>query len=76
MATAPVAMTEIRLSLTSLTAHRAFLLVRLDEALDEHDRMATDASQPIVHVLHGELRTCGRKPTITIWPPCWLTQPM
>ena len=46
-----------------LTAGGAFLLVRLDEALDEHDRMAADASQPVVHVLHGKLRTCCREPT-------------
>ncbi len=45
-----------------LAAGGAFLLVRLDEALDERDRMATDAAELVVHVLDGQLRAGGREP--------------
>ena len=45
-----------------LAAGRAFFLVRLDEALDECDRMAVDATELVVDVLDGELGACGRQP--------------
>ena len=77
VATAPVAITAIRLVVDELLpAGRAFLLVRLDEALDERDRMAADAAELIVDVPHGQLRAGGRQPADHDLTACWFTQPM
>ena len=77
VATAPVAMTEIRLLFTSFCPQ---VVPSSSFDLTKHSTSATGCpptppSTSLTYLTASSAPAVARPP-ITTWPPCWLTQPM